>query len=322
MTIIKVKKDGNYTTITNAAIRDKRLSFKARGLHHLLLSYPPDWDVYLAQLIGESDKDGKTAIQSAINELKTFHYINKVRVLDPETGRVKKWETHVYEEPHPDPENQESGLSSPDSENPVTGESSNRKKQTEETSGSGESTPTKEIKNEVTTPTKTESTNTPLSPQGGSAFVECQEGISKGGSITPTSANSTVGEEQSGLRRVKSSGAIAEREEFRQFYNHNKPEWFAQMDLMTDARWKVIRKLKKELGGKVKTMTVMANALEFCKIEPWFQGKKLTFDNISTKGKWVSLHERYLEQQAAPPNADDEGWMREAVRINEVMESA
>ena len=97
--IIRISHQKNYTCIANAAIRDKRLSLKARGLHHLLLSYPDGWQVKIEHLVTESDKDGRTAIASGLRELEDCGYLTRQQTRDPKTGRLGDWETVISEYP-------------------------------------------------------------------------------------------------------------------------------------------------------------------------------------------------------------------------------
>jgi hypothetical protein len=98
MAILRVKHSRNYTCIANQAIRDKRLSFRARGLHHLLLSYPDNWVINTQQLNQESDKEGRDAIATALKELEKLGYITRSRVKDPTTGQFS-WESVISELP-------------------------------------------------------------------------------------------------------------------------------------------------------------------------------------------------------------------------------
>ena len=98
MTTIRVEHKKNYTCISNDAIRDGRLSLKARGLHHLLLSYPNDWRVNTDYLASECDRDGKTALLSAMTELEEWGYLTRRKVKD-EKGKFFGWERVVTELP-------------------------------------------------------------------------------------------------------------------------------------------------------------------------------------------------------------------------------
>ena len=104
MTIIRIEHDSNYTCISNKAIRDKRLSYKARGLHHLLLSYPNNWTVNINHLVATSDKDGRAAIMSALEELQAHGYMTMCRIRNEQTGQFVGWEKVIRETPIPQDE--------------------------------------------------------------------------------------------------------------------------------------------------------------------------------------------------------------------------
>ena len=71
---IKTKKEKNYTVLDNTFIKDTRLSWKAKGLMTYLLSLPDDWTIHLSE-IEQHATDGKSALRSAINELKDLGYL-------------------------------------------------------------------------------------------------------------------------------------------------------------------------------------------------------------------------------------------------------
>jgi hypothetical protein len=71
---IKSKKEKNFTVLDNTFIKDTRLSWKAKGLMTYLLSLPDDWTIHLSE-IEKHATDGKSALRSAINELKEFGYL-------------------------------------------------------------------------------------------------------------------------------------------------------------------------------------------------------------------------------------------------------
>ena len=72
--LIKTKKEKNFTVLDNTFIKDTRLSWKAKGLMTYLLSLPDDWTIHLSE-IEQHATDGKSALRSAINELKEFGYL-------------------------------------------------------------------------------------------------------------------------------------------------------------------------------------------------------------------------------------------------------
>lgn len=80
MSVFRVEKNNNYTVMANYHLRDKELSFKAKGLLSYMLSLPEDWDYSLNGLASVS-KEGIKAIKNIIGELKERGYlkINKIR---------------------------------------------------------------------------------------------------------------------------------------------------------------------------------------------------------------------------------------------------
>lgn len=63
-----------FAQIANEALRDRRLSFKARGLLACVLSHSGEWTAGLSWLERQSDVDGRASIQSALNELTALGY--------------------------------------------------------------------------------------------------------------------------------------------------------------------------------------------------------------------------------------------------------
>ena len=72
--VFKVEKNKNYTVMSNYHLRDKNLSFKAKGLLSFMLSLPDDWDYSMNGLCKVS-KESKKAIRSILNELKENGYL-------------------------------------------------------------------------------------------------------------------------------------------------------------------------------------------------------------------------------------------------------
>ncbi len=116
---IRVQHSKNYTVIANAAIRDTRLSFKARGLHHLLLSYPDGWQINTEHLSGQSDKDGKTSVLSALKELEQLGYLIRKQIRAG--GKITAYESIIRELPQSEnlnPENLNPENLNPENLNP------------------------------------------------------------------------------------------------------------------------------------------------------------------------------------------------------------
>lgn len=74
-----------FVIVGNAEARDGRLSFRARGLHHHLLSLPSGWRTTTI-LLAADNPEGRDAIRTALNELVSLGYVTKQRRQD-ERGR-------------------------------------------------------------------------------------------------------------------------------------------------------------------------------------------------------------------------------------------
>lgn len=77
MAIIRKKQKERFSIVDNKVIEDKRLSFKARGLLIYMLSKPDDWKFYTEELAKRSNKDGISAIKSALNEIESAGYLTR-----------------------------------------------------------------------------------------------------------------------------------------------------------------------------------------------------------------------------------------------------
>jgi hypothetical protein len=66
--------DGHYTTIANAALRDARLSFRARGVLAACLTHSEGFTLTRAW-IDSHGTEGRDAITAAIAELRTYGYV-------------------------------------------------------------------------------------------------------------------------------------------------------------------------------------------------------------------------------------------------------
>lgn len=86
----------NFQILPNATARDKRLSFRARGLLVLMLSYPPDWNFNRDWLAAQTDGEGVSAVRTALQELEKAGYLYRRRVMV--NGRFD-WVQRVYRTP-------------------------------------------------------------------------------------------------------------------------------------------------------------------------------------------------------------------------------
>ena len=82
MSVFKTEKNKNYTVMSNYHLRDKNLSYKAKGLLSFMLSLPEDWDYSINGLVSISKEEVK-GIRNILQELKRYGYLviekNKMR---------------------------------------------------------------------------------------------------------------------------------------------------------------------------------------------------------------------------------------------------
>lgn len=100
MTIIRVRKDGNYFTASNEPFVDPRLSWETRGMIGYLLTKPNNWETRIEDL----KKQGPAKlhkIRRMLAEARAHGYINRIRITNPEG--TFSWITEVYESPSQNP---------------------------------------------------------------------------------------------------------------------------------------------------------------------------------------------------------------------------
>lgn len=113
MGVFRVEKTKNYTVMSNYHFRDKKLSFKAKGLLSFMLSLPDDWD-YSVQGLITTAKDGRDSVTSGLKELEHYGYLKREPIR--EKGIIKDWNYIIFEQPSC--ENAENTQIEPDTENP------------------------------------------------------------------------------------------------------------------------------------------------------------------------------------------------------------
>lgn len=101
-TVFRVEKTANYTVMSNTHLKDRRLSFKAKGLLSVILSLPPDWD-YTVTGLAVIAADGVDSVKTAVKELEKYGYIVRKQLRD-ELGRMARNEYRVYESPADNPD--------------------------------------------------------------------------------------------------------------------------------------------------------------------------------------------------------------------------
>lgn len=117
MSVFRVCKNKNFTTMSNYHFRDKNLSWKAKGLLSQMLSLPDDWDYSLAGLIKLST-DGESSTRSALKELENSGYL--IRKAIRKKGKIIDWEYIIFEIPNTNGLNCEKPLvENPQLDNPI-----------------------------------------------------------------------------------------------------------------------------------------------------------------------------------------------------------
>ena len=125
MAVFRVERTQNYTVMSNYHLRDKTISFKAKGLLSMMLSLPENWDYTLAGLARIS-LEGKDAIRAAVVELEKAGYVQR-RQTTNKAGKFGANEYIIREYPashEPPPEKPSSAQplpENPTTENPSTG---------------------------------------------------------------------------------------------------------------------------------------------------------------------------------------------------------
>lgn len=89
--------DSHFVQIRNDVIRDRRLSYKARGLLAFMLSFPDNYRITSESLADASDQDGRRAVLSGLEELRDLGYLVTVSERD-EKGQWSKT-SFLYDEP-------------------------------------------------------------------------------------------------------------------------------------------------------------------------------------------------------------------------------
>jgi hypothetical protein len=88
--------ESNFSIMSNAVIRDSRLSYRARGVLLEILSRPDNWRVS-GDSLARTGKEGRDAILTALKELRDCGYI-KTETKRLENGRFET-NNYVYDTP-------------------------------------------------------------------------------------------------------------------------------------------------------------------------------------------------------------------------------
>ncbi len=97
MSVFKITKNNNYTVMSNYHLRDKNLSYKAKGLLSFMLSLPDNWD-YSMRGLEKISKENIKAIRTILQELEKNKYLVRTRK-QGEYGRFY-YDYSIYETPY------------------------------------------------------------------------------------------------------------------------------------------------------------------------------------------------------------------------------
>lgn len=110
----------NYTKVSNQVLEDATLSLKAKGLFAYLVKLPEGWKIRIGE-IAKHHKDGYDSVQSALNELRSAGYLERLG-RSRDKGKVGDWEYRINAGLAPDrgkPVQENPVQVEPDKENPV-----------------------------------------------------------------------------------------------------------------------------------------------------------------------------------------------------------
>lgn len=119
--IFRVAHNKNYTTVHNHICKDKRLSYKAKGIWLYAFSRPDDWQFYESDIVSQSNEK-KYSIKAGLKELEEAGYLVKERRRDKK-NQFKGWIYTFYEIPN------EIKKSLPKREKPIVGKPQYRENQ-------------------------------------------------------------------------------------------------------------------------------------------------------------------------------------------------
>lgn len=99
MAVFRVKKNKEYTTMSNYHLKDKNISLKAKGLLSEMLSLPDDWG-YSIEGLSSINLESPKSIKTILGELKAHNYlvITKLMPNETESGRIE-YVYDIYENP-------------------------------------------------------------------------------------------------------------------------------------------------------------------------------------------------------------------------------
>lgn len=96
MRLRRVENPRGWTSLPNAMLEDRTLSWRARGILAYLLSRPPFWETN-SETLAALGKEGREAVRTALRELQTARYLHRPR----QQGSDGRWATDWLIADHP-----------------------------------------------------------------------------------------------------------------------------------------------------------------------------------------------------------------------------
>ncbi len=93
---VRRRRERPYVVLETATLRLKTISFKARGLWAMCMSYPDDWAFRMDHLASMSERDGEIAVRNAFKELEVVG-LARLEQLRGAGGRLEGTRWVVYE---------------------------------------------------------------------------------------------------------------------------------------------------------------------------------------------------------------------------------
>ncbi|SDP33849.1 hypothetical protein SAMN04487914_108122 [Arthrobacter sp. ok909] len=97
MSIIRSRKNAKYTTVSNVAANDSKLSLKAIGLFYFLMTKPDTWQITERGVVAQRP-EGRDAVSAALKELEEAGYLRREKSRN-ENGKFVPGGSDLFEEP-------------------------------------------------------------------------------------------------------------------------------------------------------------------------------------------------------------------------------
>ena len=96
MATIRIIKNKDYSVMSNYHLKDKKISFKAKGLLSFMLSLPDNWDYSIKGIAALSKESDKT-VRTILKELE----LNKYLIIEKKKNKKARfiYEYFIYEKP-------------------------------------------------------------------------------------------------------------------------------------------------------------------------------------------------------------------------------